>query len=72
MEIKEITGKQEWEDFLAQCTEKTFLQSWNWGVFNESLGKKVWRFGIFEGSELVAVALTMKTTAKRGSFLTVS
>ena len=34
MEIKEITNKSEWESFLLQCTEKTFLQSWNWGEFN--------------------------------------
>ncbi len=69
VEIKEITSKIEWEEFLAQCTEKTFLQAWNWGEFQISLGKKIWRFGIDEDGQLVSVALVIKMTAKRGSFL---
>ncbi len=71
MEIKEIQEKNIWEDFLLDCTEKTFLQSWNWGEFQKLFNKKIWRFGIFESKELVSVALTIKTTAKRGSFLLV-
>src|SRR3989338_2715682 len=79
MEIKEITNKQEWEDFLLGCQEKTFLQSWNWGEFQMSLGKKIWRLGIIasqsrinaDNNELIAVALVIKTTAKRASFLLV-
>ncbi len=71
MEIREITGKQEWEGFLAQCTEKTFLQSWSWGDFHRSLENKVWRFGIFQEGQMIATALTIKISAKRGSFLLV-
>ena len=77
MEIREITnlpaqaGKEEWEGFLLQCQEKTFLQSWNWGEFQKSQGDKIWRFGIFENSQLVSIALTVKISARRGSFLLV-
>lgn len=71
MELREITTKQEWEEFLAKCEHKTFLQSWAWGDFHESLGNKAWRFGMYEGGELVALALTIKISAKRGSFLLV-
>ncbi len=71
MEIKEITNKTAWEGFLADCTEKTFLQSWNWGEFQVSLGKTIWRFGIYQDQELVSVALVIKMTARRGSFLLV-
>ncbi|MSU60388.1 MAG: peptidoglycan bridge formation glycyltransferase FemA/FemB family protein [Candidatus Staskawiczbacteria bacterium] len=71
MEVKKITNKQEWEDFVAQCTEKTFLQSWAWGDFHESLGNKVWRFGLHENDELISIALVVKISAKRGSFLLV-
>jgi len=71
MEVREVTTKQEWEDFLASCHEKTFLQSWYWGDFHESLGNKVWRFGIFHEGEMIAAALTIKISAKRGSFLLV-
>ena len=82
MEIKEIKSKEEWEDFLLQCEQKTFLQSWNWGEFQLSLGNppspkasegrgKIWRWGIFSGRDLVSVALVIKHTAKRGAFLLV-
>lgn len=71
MEVKEITVKTEWEGFLENCQEKTFLQAWNWGEFQVSLGKKIWRFGIYENNNLVSVALVIKMTAKRGSFLLV-
>lgn len=71
MEIREITTKQVWEDFLAKCDQKTFLQSWYWGDFHESLGNKVWRFAIYENKKIVATALTIKIVAKRGSFLLV-
>src|SRR3989344_4882572 len=54
MEIKEITNKQEWEDFLLKCE-----------------GKTIWRLGIFDNEELISVALVIKHTAKRGSFLLV-
>jgi peptidoglycan pentaglycine glycine transferase (the first glycine) len=70
MELKKIIHQQEWEEFLAHCSQKTFLQSWNWGEFQQSLGNKIWRFGIYNG-ELVAVALVIKHSARRGSFLLV-
>lgn len=69
MKIREITNKEEWEGFLAQCSEKTFLQSWNWGEFNLVMGNKIWRLGIFENERLIATAMAIKVIAKRGTFL---
>jgi len=69
MEIKEIKNKEVWENFLLGCEEKTFLQSWNWGEFNKTMGNKIWRLGIFENSKLVNLVLTIKIEAKRGTFL---
>ncbi len=71
MEIEEIQNKKIWEDFLLECEEKTFLQSWNWGEFHISLGNKIWRFGVFSEDKIIAVALVIKISAKRGSFLLV-
>jgi peptidoglycan pentaglycine glycine transferase (the first glycine) len=71
MEIKEINAKTQWEDFLLQCQRKTFLQSWNWGEFQVSLGKKIWRLGMYDQGKLISVALMIKMTARRGSFLLV-
>ncbi len=68
MTIKEIKNKKEWEDFLFLCKEKTFCHSWNWGEFNNSMGDKIWRFGVFN-HELIAVFLVIKIKARRGSFL---
>jgi peptidoglycan pentaglycine glycine transferase (the first glycine) len=68
MEIKEITEKKVWEDFLLKYQDKTFLQSWNWGDFQEMMGNKIWRLGISENEKLIATALISKIEAKRGRF----
>lgn len=69
MEIKEIENKEAWESFFRGIGDKTFLQSWNWGEFNKAMGCKIWRIGVFEQEKLIAVALALKITAKRGVFL---
>ena len=67
-EIKEIQDKNIWESFLLECKEKTFLQSWNWGEFQERMGNKIWRLGVFDKESLVAVFLVSRILAKRGRF----
>ncbi|KPJ56916.1 hypothetical protein AMJ49_03290 [Parcubacteria bacterium DG_74_2] len=68
-EIREIKDKKTWEDFLAECDEKTFLNSWNWGEFNKTMGDKIWRLGIYQQQELIGVVFIIKISAKRGTFL---
>jgi len=69
MEIREITSKDVWEEFLQNCSEKTFLHSWNWGEFNLSQDFRIWRFGAYENEKLLSVILVIKIAAKRGKFL---
>lgn len=69
MEIKEITSKEVWENFLAEIKPATFLQSWNWGEFNARTDHKIWRIGCYENGKLEAIALIIKVTARRGNFL---
>lgn len=69
MQIKEVQNKEIWENFLEECREKTFLQSWNWGEFQKMEGNKIWRFGIYNNQNLAGVALVIKVRAKRGTFL---
>jgi len=69
MAIKEIKDKSVWEDFLSGCQEKTFLQSWNWGNFQERVGHKIWRLGVYSEQGLTSIALVVKIAAKRGTFL---
>jgi len=68
LRIQEITNKEIWENFLKNCEEKTFLQSWNWGEFNVLMGDKIWRFGVYEGDGLIGVALVIKLKQKEGIF----
>jgi peptidoglycan pentaglycine glycine transferase (the first glycine) len=69
MTIKEITNKQEWEEFLLLVKEKTFLQSWHWGEFQKESGNKIWRLGVYVKNELIVASLIVKINAKRGTFL---
>ncbi len=69
MEIKEINSKEAWEKLAEEFEEKTFLQSFNWGEFQKSLGFKVWRFEIQENSQTLALAQVIKIASKKGNFL---
>lgn len=77
---QEIKDKQLWDSFVTSQLNHTFLHSWAWGEFNAAMaapgeprpagrGDKVWRIGIYDSDELVAVALVIKVHAKRGNFL---
>jgi peptidoglycan pentaglycine glycine transferase (the first glycine) len=66
---QDIENREIWEEFLANCQEKTFLQSWNWGEFQERMGQKIWRLGVYESDKVIAVALVAKIAARRGIFL---
>lgn len=72
MEIKEIKDKTIWESFFksSDLEDKTFLQSFAWGEFQEKMGNKIWRLGIFNDSgNLILAVLVSKISAKRGKFL---
>ena len=70
MNSKIIENKEEWENYLAQIKLKTsFFQSWLWGEFERSLGKKVFRVGFWEGESMVAAAQLVVVKAKRGKFI---
>lgn len=77
-EIKEIGSKETWEKFSLNSSPNTFLQSWNWGEFQRSLGRKIWRLGIYKtknhassrpGLELVGIGLVVKYETKLGNYL---
>lgn len=70
-ELKEITDKKIWEDFLSQHPEANFLQSWYWGQFHEALNHKIQRSGFYEENKLIGVMLSVVENAKRGRYLTV-
>ena len=66
--MKEILLQKEWDAFVKKYSPMALFQSWMWG----DVAKKnhtIWRFGWFEGGDLVAVAQVQKVTARRGTFL---
>jgi peptidoglycan pentaglycine glycine transferase (the first glycine) len=60
MEIIEIKDKNQLDDFLAEQKHSQFLQAWLWGEFQEKVAGKVFRLGVEEGGNLVAVATIVK------------
>lgn len=68
MEIKEVTSKEIWEDFITSFSPSSLFQSWNWGeVMKKS--QILWKWGIYDYSKLIGIAQIVKVTAKRGTFL---
>ncbi len=68
MEIREIREKNLWEEFLLRTHPNTFLQNWNWGIFNETIGRKIFRLGVFQNGELQGVCLLIKYTTRLGNY----
>jgi lipid II:glycine glycyltransferase (peptidoglycan interpeptide bridge formation enzyme) len=59
MELIEIKNKEEWNQFVIQNGSQ-FLQSWEWGEFQRSLGKKIWILAVKEEEKILAGALIIK------------
>lgn len=68
-QVKPIINKQEWENFLLASPQVSFLQSWNWGIFHEKLGHKIFRLGLFDQRRLCGLALLIKISARRATYL---
>lgn len=69
MNTEEILDKATWSGFLNQNNSTSFLQSWEWGMFEESYGHQVMRIGIYQKDELLGIAQIVQIKAKRGHFL---
>lgn len=65
------TSPDEWESHLQNFPEANFLQSWQWGEFQESLGKQVSRLVLTDISKIIGVAQIIREPAKRGAYLAI-
>ena len=72
LEIRDITEKKQWDDFVTAHQEANFLHSWQWGEFHISRGKTVVRRGVFDDSELIGVYEGVVETARRGTHMAVA
>ena len=68
-EVREVTDKDIWEKFSLSSSPNTFLQSWNWGQFNSSVGRRIWRLGVFRGKDLVGICLAVKYVTRLGNYI---
>ncbi len=59
MRIINLEDKNQLNEFIIRAGG-VFLQSWEWGEFQEKIGAKVWRLGIEDNNELVAAATIIK------------
>jgi len=67
--VKEIQNQKTWNDFYNKYGQETFLQSWEWGFLQESIGNLPLRLGIYENNSLKAIMQVLKVRAQRGNFL---
>jgi lipid II:glycine glycyltransferase (peptidoglycan interpeptide bridge formation enzyme) len=67
--IKKIENQIVWQKFFDENCNQSFLQSWNWGEFQKSLGYDVLRVGVYEKGSLQAITQIIKLKTKRGKFL---
>ncbi|MBI2552610.1 peptidoglycan bridge formation glycyltransferase FemA/FemB family protein [Candidatus Uhrbacteria bacterium] len=85
VDIKSIDDRIIWDEFLEKVQPNTFLHSWQWGEFQQGMGERVWRLGVYTNSHepsspraprtdtnidaLTGIALIVKVRARRGNFL---
>lgn len=72
MEIRDVISKKDWEEFVQSRPEANFLQSWQWGEFHSSRGKKILRRGIYKDNKLVGVYTGQIENARRGKRLEIA
>lgn len=70
--FQEITTKKEWEKIILQFPETNFLQSFQWGKFQEKINKKILRIAAFDKKNLKFAFQIIKETAKRGNYLAIA
>ncbi len=61
MEI--VEDKKEWQELTQHSP---FLQSWEWGDFQEAAGFKVWRIGVRQENKLIAGAVVIQRNLPMG------
>jgi lipid II:glycine glycyltransferase (peptidoglycan interpeptide bridge formation enzyme) len=59
--VKDNLHSREWDDFAQKnARDGGFLQSWQWGEFQKSLGRIIYRLAVLDNKEIVAVVLAVR------------
>ena len=54
MEIKICQDREVWNQYFLDRKQAEFLQSWQWGEFQETVGRKAVRLQLGEGEKILA------------------
>lgn len=68
LRIIEIKNKEKLNRFVSNRKKSRFLQSWQWGEFQQKNGFKVFRLGAEDNGELKAVATLIKKKLPFGNY----
>jgi len=66
MKLIHITNKEQLNNFVGRQEHSQFLQSWEWGEFQEKVTGDILRLGIQENGQLIAVAAIIKKLLPMG------
>lgn len=72
IKIAEVQEREIWDKIAQSISPSTVLQSWDWGDFQKDFGRKVWRLGIYDNSNIVGVALVQLIVTRLRTHLYVS
>jgi lipid II:glycine glycyltransferase (peptidoglycan interpeptide bridge formation enzyme) len=66
MQIIEVKNNENWDKFVGAQSHVEFLQSWEWGDFQEKVEGAVTRLGVYHNGEMVAAATLVKKSLPLG------
>lgn len=72
VQFKTLFDKSLWESYVITHPQANFLQSYNWGRFEEQIGKSFFPVAIYKNDEQIGAAMIIKELAKRGNYLTIA
>jgi lipid II:glycine glycyltransferase (peptidoglycan interpeptide bridge formation enzyme) len=56
MEVREISDRAQWDNFVSQAQTGHLMQSYQWGELMQRDGRRIMRLGALEAGQLVAAA----------------
>jgi lipid II:glycine glycyltransferase (peptidoglycan interpeptide bridge formation enzyme) len=70
--FQDISNRETWDNFVTSRPEANFLQSFDFGEFHISRGKKVLRRAVVQNGKVLAAYTGVIETAKRGKYLAIA
>lgn len=67
IKVNSDLNSEQWNKFVVDSgVDGGFLQSWQWGEFQESLGRKIFRIVAVDGGKIIGVALAVRQNLPLG------